>query len=208
MYPTAPDLIGLETLNLLPWEDAAIERIGFDARSEYAETFWLPILGPSTLLLLRNIAQRFDTEPDGLTLNIAATADALGIGSRQGRNSAFHRSINRIVNFGMAQTIDDSTLAVRRLLPQLHSGQRRRLSPRNQRLHDRFVTERTAPTEEDTLRATKVAGTLLKLGDSPDLVEQQLIAWGVQPEVAKTAVDQAWANKAREDMAASAMSSA
>ena len=56
--------------------------------------------------------------------------------------------------------------------------------------------------------STKVAGTLLRLGDSPDLVEQQLVAWGVQPQLAKTAVDRAWANKAREDMAASAMSSA
>lgn len=206
MYPTAPDLVGLEALNVLPWEHPSLERVTFDARSEYAETFWLPVLGPSTLLLLRNIAQRFDTEPDGLVLNIAMTADALGIGSRSGRNSAFHRSINRIVNFGMARTVDDSTIAVRRALPPLHSGQIRRLSPRRRRLHDRFVAERATPSEEDILRSTKVAGTLLKLGDSPDLVEQQLVAWGVQPEVSKTAVDHAWANKAREDMAAATTS--
>ncbi len=208
MYPSAPDLVGLEAVNILPWQDPAMDDTGFDARSEYAETFWLPILGPSTLLLLRNIAMRFEAEPDGLILNITATADALGIGSRQGRNSAFHRSINRIVTFGMARTVDDTTIAVRRLLPPLHSGQIRRLTASRRRKHDRFVNERTQPTEEDLIRSTKVAGTLLRLGDSPDLVEQQLVAWGVQRQLAKTAVDHAWANKAREDMAASTMSSA
>lgn len=206
MYPSAPDLVGLEAVNILPWLDAAMDDVGFDARSEYAEAFWLPILGPSTLLLLRNIAQRFEAEPDGLTLHIAATADALGIGSRAGRNSAFHRSINRIVTFGMARTIDDNTIAVRRMLPQLHSGQVRRLSASRRRKHDRFINERTTPNEEDVIRSTKVAGTLLRLGDSPDLVEQQLVAWGVQPQLAKTAVDRAWANKAREDMASAVVS--
>lgn len=208
MHPSAPDLVGLETVNVLPWNDQATDDIGFDARSEYAETFWLPILGPSTLLLLRNIAQRFESEPDGLVLNIASTADALGIGSRAGRNSAFHRSINRIVTFAMARTVDDTTIAVRTMLPPLHSGQIRRLNASRLRQHQRFLKERTAPNEEDVIRSTKVAGTLLRLGDSPDLVEQQLVAWGVQPQLAKTAVDRAWANKAREDMAASAMSSA
>ena len=207
MHLSAPDLVGLETVNVLPWEDPSVDALGFDARSEYAETFWLPILGPSTLLLLRNIAQRFESEPDGFVLDIPATADALGIGSRAGRNSAFHRSINRIVTFSMARTIDDTTIAVRLMLPPLHSGQVRRLTASRRRKHDRFITERTTPNEEDLLRSTKVAGTLLKLGDSPDLVEQQLVAWGVQPQLAKTAVDHAWANKAREDMAASVGSS-
>ena len=201
MYPTAPDLVGQDTVHLVPWDDPTVERIGFDARSDYAETFWLPILGPSTLWLLRNVAQRFDAEPDGLTLEINETAQALGIGSRTGRNSAFHRSINRIVNFGMARTLDDQTLAVRRVLPPLHSGQVRRLTPSGKRLHDRLMEDRTTVSDEDQIRANKVAATLLRLGDSPDLVEQQLVMWGVQPGLAKTAVDHAWAEKAREDQA-------
>ena len=102
---------------------------------------------------------------------------------------------------------DSTTIAVRLMLPPLHSGQVRRLTASRRRTHDRFINERTTPSEEDLLRSTKVAGTLLKLGDSPDLVEQQLVAWGVQPQLAKTAVDHAWANKAREDMAASVVSS-
>ena len=199
MYPTAPDLVGKDDVQLIAWEEPTIDRVGFEPRSEYVETFWLPIIGPSTLLLLRNIAHRFDYEPDGLTLNIDQTAKALGIGSRTGRNSAFHRSINRMVNFGMARTIDDDTLAVRRLVAPLHSGQVRRLSPSRRRLHERVLSERHQVSDEDQIRATKVASTLLRLGDSPDLVEQQLTVWGVQPGLAKSAVDHAWADKARDD---------
>lgn len=202
MYPTAPDLFGHESVQIIPWQDPRVDRIGFDPRSEYVETFWLPILGPSTLLLLRNIAQRFDDEPEGFTLEIKQTADALGIGSRQGRNSAFHRSVNRIVNFGMARTIDDTTLEVRRVMTPLHSGQIRRLDQRSQRRHQDLMLARQNASDEDLVRASNVAGTLLRLGDSPDLVEQQLIVWGVQPQLAKQAVDLAWAKKAREDQAA------
>jgi len=197
VYPTAPDLVGQDTVNLLPWEDPNVEQTGFDARSDYAETFWLPVLGPSTLWLLRNITQRFDAEPDGLILDITETANALGIGSRSGRNSAFHRSINRMVNFSMARAVDGSTLAVRRVLPPLHSGQVRRLTPGGRRLHARLMADRAASSEEDLIRASNVAATLLGLGDSPDLVQQQLVVWGVQPAVAKSAVDFAWAEKAR-----------
>ena len=202
MYPTAPDLVGHETVNILPWEDTVVAPVGFDSRSDYAEMFWLPVLGPSTLLLLRNIAQRFDAEPQGLALNIADTAKALGIGSRTGRNSAFHRSITRMVNFSMARVVDESTIAVRQILPPLHSGQLRRLTPGGRRLHQQYLSQRSSPSEEDLIRVTKVASTLLQLGDGPDAVEQQLVTWGVSAPSAKTAVDHAWAQKARDDSAA------
>ena len=79
MYPTAPDLTGRLEAYILPLADPEVDGSGFDARSHYAETFWLPILGPSTLWLLRNIAQRFDSEPDGFTLDLENASSALGI---------------------------------------------------------------------------------------------------------------------------------
>ena len=45
---------------VLPWHDALIDPIGFDPRSAYVEQFWLGILGPSTVWLLRRIASGFD----------------------------------------------------------------------------------------------------------------------------------------------------
>lgn len=33
-------------LHVRPWPDDIVDRLGFDARSSYAEDFWLPVLGP------------------------------------------------------------------------------------------------------------------------------------------------------------------
>ncbi len=199
MYPIAPDLSGRTTALIIPLADAEFDDAGFDPRSHYAETFWLPILGPSTLWLMRNIAQRFDSEPDGFTLDLVETSTALGIRSKGGKNNSFHRAIGRVVSFNMGRTIDDATLAVRRVMPALHSGQIRRLSPRLQQQHHETLRALVEHREEDLLRSAKVAHTLLRLGDSPDLVEQQLISWGIEPLTANEAVNRAWAAKARED---------
>ena len=43
------------------------------------EQFWLPTLGPTALLLLRHLADRFEEHPKGLTLPVAETAAALGL---------------------------------------------------------------------------------------------------------------------------------
>lgn len=199
MYPIAPDLSGRTTALIIPMADADFDTAGFDPRSHYAETFWLPILGPSTLWLMRNIAQRFDAEPDGFTLDLHDASSALGIRSKGGRNNAFHRAIGRIVSFNMGRTVDDATISVRRVMPALHSSQIRRLTPRLQKLHHETIRTRVEDREEDTLRSAKVAMTLLRLGDSPDLVEQQLVSWGIEPTTANESVNRAWAAKARED---------
>lgn len=202
MYPVAPDLTGRTSALIIPMAEPEFDNVGFDPRSHYAETFWLPVLGPSTLWLMRNLAQRFDTEPDGFTLDLHEVSTSLGIRSKGGRNNSFHRAFGRIVSFNMGRTIDDDTIAVRRVMPALHSGQVRRLTTRLQRLHHETIRARVEHREEDLLRSAKVGLTLLRLGDSPDLVEQQLISWGVEPMIAQEAVNRAWAAKAREDSVA------
>lgn len=37
------------TITVRPWPDPVIDTLGHDARSMYAEVFWLPTLGPSTV---------------------------------------------------------------------------------------------------------------------------------------------------------------
>jgi hypothetical protein len=36
------------TLTIVPWPDPTIDTLGHDPRSVYVETFWLPILGPTS----------------------------------------------------------------------------------------------------------------------------------------------------------------
>jgi hypothetical protein len=39
------------TLTIRPWPDALIDTLGYDPRSRYVETFWLPTLGPPSIAI-------------------------------------------------------------------------------------------------------------------------------------------------------------
>ena len=90
-------------LHIRPWSDDVVDKLGFDPRSSYVEDFWLGIFGPSTTWLLRRLAAGFEYSPDGFDLDLAETARSLGLGDRSGQHSPFVRSINRTVQFGLAQ---------------------------------------------------------------------------------------------------------
>ena len=89
-------------VRITPWPDPVLDALGHDPRSWYAETFWLPTLGPTALLLLRHLADRFEEHPQGLTLPVADTAAALGLGPRDGEQSPLVRSLNRLQQFDLA----------------------------------------------------------------------------------------------------------
>ena len=74
-------------IRVMPWPDPVLDAIGHDPRSWYVETFWLPTLGPTALLLLRHLADRFEDNPKGIDLPVADTAAALGLGPREGQQS-------------------------------------------------------------------------------------------------------------------------
>jgi hypothetical protein len=113
-----PDRGWPERLWVTAWVDPLVDRFGHDPRSLYVETFWLGVLGPSTIWLLRRLANLLDAHPDGTAIDLEDTAGALGIGGRTGRHAPLHRALDRCVTFGMAQH-SGTTLAVRRYLPPL-----------------------------------------------------------------------------------------
>src|SRR5262252_10235833 len=98
-------------IQVVPWTDPVVDVIGHDPRSWYAETFWLPTLGPTCLLLLRHLADRFERAPDGVELPVADTAAALGLGPRDGQHSPLVRSVNRLQQFDLACSDGDRTIA-------------------------------------------------------------------------------------------------
>ncbi|MFM8908375.1 MAG: hypothetical protein ACKOIZ_12395, partial [Actinomycetota bacterium] len=65
-----------DKLNLMvvPWRDVTVESLGFAARSDYVEWFWLPVLGPSATWLLRRIDWGFEEFPEGYLLDSRTTA--------------------------------------------------------------------------------------------------------------------------------------
>ena len=174
------------TLTIVPWQDPIVDTIGYDPRTLYAETFWLPTLGPTALLLLRHLAARFDDAPDALELRVAETSRALGVGEREGSSSPIVRTLARLEQFDLACSDPTSpTIAVRRNLPPVDRRRLRRLPAGVQSVHAQWAEARLAdpPHAAAKQRARRLALALLEEGDDPDHAERVLASTGFHPAV-------------------------
>jgi hypothetical protein len=77
------------TLIVRPWPDTVIETVGYDPRSVYAEMFWLSVIGPTALWLVRRLVAGLEHFPDGYELDLGETARALGLGYTAGKAGPF-----------------------------------------------------------------------------------------------------------------------
>jgi hypothetical protein len=107
-----------DPLAVVPLVDPVVELVGHDPRSSFAETFWTPVLGPASVILLRRLADYLDDSPDGFPLPLGPAAATIGLGHSGGCNGRLIHTLERLVTFGMAKPCGDE-LAVRRMLPPL-----------------------------------------------------------------------------------------
>ena len=130
-----------DPLRIVPLIDPVIETVGHQPRSIYAETYWLPVIGPSALWALRRLSTWAEANSEGVEISLADLAHELGLGGGTGRNAPVVRTLARLVVFQMAQ-IDEcrDALAVLRLVPPLA---RRHLC----RLPDHLVVRHQAELE-------------------------------------------------------------
>ncbi|MCB0992432.1 MAG: hypothetical protein KDB16_15750 [Acidimicrobiales bacterium] len=137
---TTPDL-RCGRLDLTTWVDPIVDELGHDPRSAYAEMFWLPVVGPSTLWFARAAVARIDgSEPDELIpVDVSDTAASLGLAWNGGINSPFARTVMRAIRFGFARPIGSHSLAVRRRLAPLSHRQVQRLPERLREAHVRWA---------------------------------------------------------------------
>src|ERR1041385_479647 len=182
-----------ETVRGVPWVDPVIDTLGHDPRSLYAESFWLPTLGPTGLLLLRHLAGRFDDHPDGLDLPVVEASMALGLGARDGSTSPLVRSLLRLVQFDLACQKSDGSMAVRRNVPPVNRRHIRRLPERQQREHALYVQSRLTEPPGVTARkkAYRIAFTMVELDEDAASVERILFGAGFQPVLCREATE--WA---------------
>lgn len=182
---------GPATLWVEAWPDPVIDQLGHDPRSRYVERFWLGVVGPSTTWLVRHLADELDRSPGGYPLDLAHTAGALGLGNKGGRNSPFMRSIDRAVQFGMAQRAGD-VLRVRRNIAPLTQGQVQRLPADLQAAHRQHQERQLQPAAADLtdqeVKARRLALTLLEIGEDYDAAERQLERWNHTGPVAVRAL--------------------
>jgi hypothetical protein len=116
-------------------------------RSSYVDLFWLGILGPSSTVLLRRLANGLEHSPDGYRLPIVDTARSLGLGPPKSRNSPFIRALHRCVVFRVARFVGPD-VEVRRKVPTLHAAQLRRLPESLQAAHEVVVSRRASSLVE------------------------------------------------------------
>jgi hypothetical protein len=182
-----PPLTG-PMLEIRPWHDEIVDQLGHDPRSPYVERFWLGVLGPSTVWLLRRIATGLDACPDGFPLPLGDTAKALGLGG-DGASSPFARALRRCCQFDMARAEGPGVLAVRRHLPPLARRHLLRLPESVQAEHAAWEASalRSSAPGTDRDRARQLARSLLELGEDVEATEHQLLRWRFDPVVAHDA---------------------
>lgn len=186
VHPVDPD-----PLHVVRWHDPLIDQLGHDPRSRYVETYWLGVLGPSTTLLLRHLADALDAGGGVAHVDLIDVAGRLGLGHRGGRNSPLARSIQRAIRFGAARPSGAATLEVRHRLAPLNRAQVERLPAELQRRHaDHHEAAVAEPSARS--RARRLALSLIECGDAFDETERQLDQWRVPSAVAAEAVNWAW----------------
>jgi hypothetical protein len=152
-----------DTLPVVSWESGG-DGEGFDPRSAYVETYWLAVLGPSSILTLRRLTDWLEDTPSGVVISLEELALSLGLGHGTGRNAPVVRTLDRLVGFGVAR-IAWEAYAVRTAIPALSQRQVRRLPRSLAARHGHDV---------DGLRSAPTVAPVVGIGMTPDLARRRL----------------------------------
>jgi hypothetical protein len=185
------------SVHVVAWPDPTLDSSGHDPRSFYVERFWLPLLGPTSVFLLRNMAASFESQPDGFDLEFAPTATQIGLGRKNGNWSPMQRSLRRLITLGLAAARDERALMVRRFLPIVSPRFADKLTKELREEHDRWLATVAANDSDPEVsrlrwRARRIALGLIALDDDFATVEAELLAWHLHPALAWDAADWAW----------------
>ena len=168
-----------DEIRIEPWPDHVTAEVGQDPRSAYVERFWLGVVGPSALWLLRTFAYGFDTAPQGYSLDVHNVARALGLGDRVGRHSPVQRAVDRLCHFDLARMRGGMTLLVRRDIPWLDDRQVSRLPALLRVEHEQWEAADLAQSAHRVARrrAAAIAIACARTGGTAEDIAQQLTTW-------------------------------
>jgi len=165
IHPNNADRPALAShLTIDPWPDSRQHGTGHDpldrdtppGQPPYCETFWLPIIGPTALLLIRQLTRHHENNP-GQPIPTVHIAQSLGLGQRIDRSSRLADIIARVEMFKFARlsALGDH-LALRPELPHMPDYTIQRLPDAHRALHDHLYQPQanTAPAAPNTSLAT------------------------------------------------------
>jgi len=83
---------------------------GWPLGSSFVEEFWLPVMGPSSVAVLRWLDRRAEQYQRATTVDLAELALAIGLGASTSKHSPIVRTLDRLMRFDAARidAIDDA----------------------------------------------------------------------------------------------------
>lgn len=101
-----------------PHPKLEVHRAGFPLDHPYLEQCWTPVLGPSSVLLLRRVPLLW-RESAPAQVDVGELGAQLGLGRGDGRHSTMGRTVERIVRFRFANWSEPGVLDVFTEVPPL-----------------------------------------------------------------------------------------
>jgi hypothetical protein len=143
----APPINAHDTLIVDRW---FTDERGEPVTSVYAELFWLPVAGPTSLWLLRRLNAYLADATTPRLLDVAELGRELGLfpprkpqPTMLGRHNPVARAVDRLSYFGLVRrTPDNGMFRVRTLVPALSPARVAQLPTRLQHLHADWVATR------------------------------------------------------------------
>lgn len=166
-----------EELSFHRWPDALIDRLGYDAESDYVEYFWLPILGPSSIWLFRRVSQMLKAAPSGVQVKTLPFGRSLGLGGNSGGRSLIAKTLSRCVYFELARPTGPNSFSFKEKLAPLSARQLERLPADLKELHRQGASLFFGQREGEMLQARRMALSLAYLGEDHEFIRGQLIDW-------------------------------
>ena len=149
--------INLEVLDLYPTEHPvpSVGRLGFPLDHPYLEQCWAPVVGPSSVALLRHCVARWQDAVPARAAGAELSAEIGLGGTRLTANGPLWRTMNRLERFGFLQLHHDGTeLRVYTHVPPVSGRQLDRLPPWSRSRHEVLLGRHldtlagTAPAKE------------------------------------------------------------
>ena len=129
------DVTPLEVVTFTPWTDPIVDPYGIDPSGHYSRTAWLPILGPTSWLMLGTITQHLAAEP-AVTWRLGDLARDHGVGRPDRPGFIVLRSLQRLEHFGLLRFEAGDRALIRTHVPPLGERQLRRSASHVRQLHE------------------------------------------------------------------------
>ena len=113
-------------LHAVPHPSAPVRQAGFPLDHPYIEQCWAPVIGPTSVLLLRRLPVLW-RENLSVEVSLEELAGSLGLGRSTERNGSLHRTLDRLVRFRFAAAQGPADLAVFTEAPPVPARQLDRL---------------------------------------------------------------------------------